>query len=237
MFVGLVKLITKLLSTAVKLYLRSQVSQAENLQVKISGKNRQIIQGYIPQVFLSCKKGVYRGLHLKEIEVNGNNIAVNLPEVLKNKPLKLLEPIIIKIKLGLDANDLLNSLNSDLLQSGLTDLWQIILKADRQSLTKSNSQLIAKVEWDNIKLYREKLAFSGVYRDKNDKVNKLIVLAGASLSSSHTLCLSPLQISNDLGTINELVDKLEIDLGDVAFEDLTVTSEQISCSGKITVNN
>ena len=237
MFVGLVKLITKLLSTAVKLYLRSQVSQAEDLQVKISGRNRQIIQGYIPRVFLSCKKGIYRGLHLKKIEVNGSEIAINLSEVLKNKPLKLLEPVIVEIKLGLDANDLLNSLGSDLLQSGLTDLWQIISQAERQSLTKADSQLITLVEWNKIALDREKLSFSGIYQEKG-KVNQLFVLAGASLSNSHTLRLSPLQISNDSGTINEIIDKLEIDLGqDVAFEDLTVTSKQILCSGKITVNN
>ena len=95
------KLISKLLSSAVKLYLRSQVTQVEDLQVKISGKNKQILKGYIPQVFLSCDRAIYQGLNLSQIELNGLDIAINLPEVIKKKPLRLLEPIFVEIKLKL----------------------------------------------------------------------------------------------------------------------------------------
>ncbi|MGD1920482.1 MAG: DUF2993 domain-containing protein [Pleurocapsa sp.] len=230
-------MITKLLSTAVKLYLRSQVSQVEDLQVKISGKNRQIITGYIPQVFLSCKKGIYQGLHLREIEVNGDNIAVNLPEVLKKKPLKLLEPIIVAVKLGLDGNDLFNSLDSELLQSGLTDIWKIILESEREVLR--DFPLVGfNIEWNNIAIANQELTFSGTYQDNTNKEKKLILSTGVFLCNSHTLCLSPLKIANDSDSIAELIEKVEIDLGkDVYLEKLVVASQQILCSGKITVNN
>ncbi len=230
-------MITKLLSTAVKLYLRSQVSQVEDLQVKISGKNRQIITGYIPQVFLSCKKGIYQGLHLREIEVNGDNIAVNLPEVLKKKPLKLLEPIIVAVKLGLDGNDLFNSLDSELLQSGLTDIWKIILESEREVLR--DFPLVGfNIEWNNIAIANQELNFSGTYQDNTNKEKKLILSTGVFLCNSHTLCLSPLKIANDSDSIAELIEKVEIDLGkDVYLEKLVVASQQILCSGKITVNN
>ena len=229
-------MITKLLSTAVKLYLRSQVSQAEDLRVKIGGKNRQILKGYIPHVFLSCKRGVYRGLHLREVEINGNDIAVNLPEVLKNKPLELLEPIIVKIKLGLDANDLLNSLDSNLLQSGLTDLWKIILKADRESLV--NSQPSEQIEWNNIAIGDRELTFSGTYQDSSGRVKQLNLFTQVSLSNDRTLCLSSLKISNDSDTADKIVNELEIYLGqDVKLDILTIASGKILCLGKITVNN
>ena len=229
-------MITKILSTAVKFYLRSQVSRVEDLQVRIDGKNRQILKGYIPQVFISCREGVYRGLHLREVELKGNDIAVNLPEVLKNKPLKLLEPIVVEVKLKLDANDLLKSLDSDLLQSGLSDLWNIVLSADKKSFV--NARSISNIEWTNISLSNDRLTFSGIYQGNLNKVKQLNLSAGIYLSNSHTLCLSLLKISNNLDIVDEPVDKLEIDLGkDVAFEDLTIASEQISCLGKITVNN
>ena len=76
-------MISKLLSTAVKLYLRSQLRGVEELQVNIIGKNKQILQGYIPQVLLNCNRAIYQGLHLREVELNGSNIAFNLPEVMK----------------------------------------------------------------------------------------------------------------------------------------------------------
>ena len=230
-------MITKLLSAAVKLYLRSQVSQVEDLQVRISGKNRQILQGYIPQVFLSCKKGVYQGLYLREIEVRGNDIAVNLPEVLKQKPLRLLEPIIVEIKVCLDANDLSNSLTSNLLQSGLTDLWQIILKADRASST--NLQLTgSNIEWTNIAIADRALNFSGTYQNYLGDNQRLTLSTGVSLANSHTLCLSPLKINNKLDYGDELKEKLKIDLGtDVDLEKLIIEFEQLLCWGKITVRN
>ncbi len=78
-------MISKLLSTAVKLYLRSQVERVEDLQVKILGENKQILQGYIPQIFLSCSRAVYQGLYLRQIELNGSDIAFNLSEVIGTK--------------------------------------------------------------------------------------------------------------------------------------------------------
>ncbi len=230
-------MITKLLSTAVKLYLRSQVSQVDDLQVKISGKNRQILTGYIPQVFLSCKKGIYQGLHLREVEINGNDIAINLPEVLKKKPLKLIEPIFVQVKLGLDVKDILASLDSELLQSGLTDLWQIILAAKKEDIL--NLELNdSNIKWNHIAIANKQLTFSGTYKDENDRDNKLNLSTGITLSNSHTLCLFPLKIYNDSNITKELAEKLEIDLGtDVNIKKLIIESEQIICLGNITVNN
>ena len=228
-------MITKLVSTAVKLYLRSQVSQVEDLEVKITGKNRQILKGYIPQVFLNCKKGIYQGLHLREVVVEGRDIAVNLPEIIKKKPLRLLEPIVVGVKLGLNSDDLLNSLDSSLLQSGLTDLWHIILEANQSSvdplLVDSN------IEWHYIAIGDRKLVFSGMYRDAVGKESELNLSAGVSLSNSHTLCLSPIGINRDFD-LAESIGQIEIDLGkDVNIEKLVIESEQLLCLGKITVNN
>ena len=230
-------MITKLLSAAVKFYLRSQVSQVEDLQVKISGTNRQILQGYIPQVFLSCQRATYQGLRLKEIELNGDSIAVNLPEILKQKPLKLIEPIVVRVKLALDSEDLSASLNSDLLQNGLSDLWQIVLA--RQGRTPIDSQLAnPNIEWNSIAIANKQLSFSGTYQDDTETNKELKISTGVSLADSHTLCLSPLAVSNQLNDIGNLSDKLEIDLGtDVFIEQLTIESEQILCLGKITVNS
>ncbi|MEN9869231.1 MAG: hypothetical protein RLZZ171_214, partial [Cyanobacteriota bacterium] len=126
-------MIAKLLSSAVKLYLRSQVEAVEALQVKILGKSKQILQGYIPQVLLSCDRAVYQGLHLSQVQLNGRDIAVNLPEVIKRQPLKLLEAVFVEIQLRLDAHDLQASLDSALLQSGLSDLWEIILTSQNNN--------------------------------------------------------------------------------------------------------
>jgi len=229
--------ITKLLSTAVKFYLRSLVSQVEDLQVKIIGKNSQILKGYIPEVFLSCQRAVYQGLHLREVIINGTDIAINLPEVLKKKPLRLLEPLIVDLQVSLNENDLNASIDSDLLQSGLSDLWQIILS--KSQITLDNWQLVdIPIEWNQIAIANNQLNLLGTYQDNTGKDHNLNVSTEINLSNSHTLSLFPLKISNNINCIDQLTEKLEIDLGqDINIEKLIVESEQILCLGKITINN
>lgn len=226
-------MIGKLLSGAVKLYLRSQVERVENLQVKIGGKSKQILQGYIPEVWLSCDRAIYQGLHLNQIQLNGTNIAVNLPEVIKKQPLKLIEPIFIDIALKLNTVDLQASLASDLLQSGLADLWRMILAA--QDSTELDRGTIA---WQKIAIVNESLVLLGRYQDASGETKKLTLTTEISLKDDHCLCLAPLKIASDSLQNGTLERQLEIDLGtDVAIANLTMESGQILCTGKIRVNN
>ena len=224
-------MISKLLSGAVKLYLRSQTEAAENLQVRIIGKNKQILKGYIPEIWLSCDRAIYQGLYLSQVELNGTNIAVNLSEVIKKQPLKLLEPILIKIQLKLNAADLQASLDSTLLQSGLNDLWQLILAKDASELAE------LQIEWQTIAIADGLLHLTGVYQDTLNQTNRLALSTEINLADAHTLCLTPSNIDSSLHR-NSRQKQLEIDLGtDVAIEQLKIRSEQIICLGKIKINN
>ncbi len=228
-------MISKLLSTAVKLYLRSQVEQAEDLQLKILGKNQQILQGYIPQILLSCSCTVYQGLYLRQIELNGSNISFNLAEVMRKKPLKLLEPVMVEIQLRLDAADLQASLNSPLLQSGLSDLWQMVLSI--QQIDASSVLANLAIEWQSIAIANEGLNLTGRYQDALGE-QEFALSTGINLPDSHTLCLSPLKIIDQSFAFAEIHNELKIDLGtNVALEQLVIESEQIICSGKIKIHN
>jgi hypothetical protein len=227
--------IAKLLSSAVKLYLRSQVEAVEALQVKILGKSKQILQGYIPQVLLSCDRAVYQGLHLSQVQLNGRDIAVNLPEVIKRQPLKLLEAVFVEIQLRLDAHDLQASLDSALLQSGLSDLWEMILTSQNNNDSPELTKL--KVEWQTIAIANNQLNFAGIYQDASGETRTIALSTGVDLANAHTLCLSPLNITSNLSS-DSLKRQLEIDLGtDIALQELAIESEQILCRGKIRINN
>lgn len=228
-------MIAKLLSGAVKLYLRSQVEAVEALQIKIVGKSKQILQGYIPQVLLSCDRAVYQGLHLSQVQLNGTNIAVNLPEVIKRQPLKLLEAVFVEIQLRLDDHDLQASLDSALLQSGLSDLWQMVLTTQNNDGCQELIKL--KVEWQTIAIANNQLNFAGIYQDASGETKTIALSTGVDLANAHTLCLSPLNITSNLCS-DSLKRQLEIDLGiDVMLQELTIESEQILCRGKIRINN
>lgn len=227
-------MISKILSTAVKVYLRSQVERATDLQVKIEGKNKQIIQGYIPQVCLSSSKAVYRGLHLSQVELNGMNLTFNLPEVIKKKPFKLLEPVDVAIKLMLDAADLQASLDSSLLQSGLNDLWLKILLPNQIEPTGSKLNNVP-IEWQTIALGDCFLHFQGISKSERE-MRQICLSTKVDLADERTLCLSALTI-NDRAIASQLQHEAKIDLGtDVAIAQLEIESERILCSGKIRIN-
>ncbi|MGL5079543.1 MAG: LmeA family phospholipid-binding protein, partial [Waterburya sp.] len=210
--------------------------------VTILGKNRQILQGYIPQVLLTCNRAVYQGLFLQQVEVKGTNIGFNLPEVLNKKPLQLLEPIVVDFKVSLDATDLQASLASPLLQSGLNDLWQMILSA--QSTSNLSTKLVnSRIEWQKIAIVKlaegiadNKLNLVGVYQDIEDKIREIKISTVISLFDRHILNFYPIKISNTLGSSQEFEQPLQIDLGkEVQIEQLVIVSPKILCVGKITI--
>ncbi|MBP0001621.1 MAG: DUF2993 domain-containing protein [Cyanobacteria bacterium SID2] len=117
-----------LVSKALQLWLRSQVEQIDRLDIEISGRNRDILSGYIPSVSVFADRAVYRGLHLSQMALFGENVRVNLWQILKGQPLRLLDPIPVTIELQLSEADLSASVaKSALLQNALRDLFRNVL--------------------------------------------------------------------------------------------------------------
>jgi hypothetical protein len=116
------RLVSKVLSSAVRLWLRSQVSSVAELEFEIEGGDRQILTGYIPRVAIVARGAVYQGLHLSRVELTGETIRINLGQVLKGKPLKLLDVVPIRGSLALLEADLNASLKAPLLANAIADL-------------------------------------------------------------------------------------------------------------------
>jgi hypothetical protein len=236
-------MIGKVLSTAVSLWLRSQVDRIEELKLEISGSNRQILQGYIPKVSLDGNSAVYRGLHLRQVQLQGINIQVNLAEILKGKPLRLLEPILVKGKVSLSANDLNASLTSSLLLDGLRDVLINLLKT--QEIEPVSVKLDDyQISWQKITLLDQRIMIEGVIcerfasvcRAREEQVNSLKISTGLQLSNCHTLLLSPFMLEGlpELEVISS--QSLEIDLGkEVVIEHLELVWESLTCIGSLTV--
>ncbi|MGC9504465.1 LmeA family phospholipid-binding protein [Baaleninema sp.] len=115
------------IAAALRLWLRSQVETVDRLEIDLNGRNRDILSGYVPQVSISARRAVYQGLHLSHIDLCGDRIRVNLWQILKGKPLRLLEPVPVSVRLHLRDRDLTRSLASPLLQTPVQELFQSVL--------------------------------------------------------------------------------------------------------------
>ncbi|NJL84130.1 MAG: DUF2993 domain-containing protein [Chloroflexaceae bacterium] len=95
------------------------VGGVETLEVAIGGRNRQILGGYIPEVTLTSRGAVYQGLHFASVSLQGENIRINLAEVLRGEPLRLLEGVRVAVEAALGERDLVASLESPLVGPGV----------------------------------------------------------------------------------------------------------------------
>ena len=229
------KMISKVLSRAVNFWLRSQIDQAQQLQIKITGSDYQILHGSIPEIFLASSHVVYQGLHLGQVQLTGNNIRINLSQIIKGKPLRLLEPIPVTGKILLKEAELNASVQSPLLAKALTDLLFTLLKSngvENPNLTLGDY----KISWQKVEICPDKLLLIGNLTNKQGNITSLIIRTGLDLVNGHTLILYPLQIE----TLPELFyvscQEFYLDLGkEVELKELNLSLGQLSCSGCLNI--
>ena len=220
-------IISKVLSPAVNFWLHSQLDRVEHLEIEINGTNRQILTGYIPGVSLGSVSPVYQGIHLTQVELTGENIKINLGQVIKGQPLRLLEPILVKGKIALEQTQLNLSLTSKLLATALTDLLK--------SFVSPNSLANLEISWQNLEIQTDKLVLNAIATDTQGQlITPITWKAGLSLARHRKLVLHPLHIETNTEEIT--ISNYEVDLGSqVRLETLALTEGRIDCYGTATI--
>jgi hypothetical protein len=221
--------VSSVLSPACRVWLRSQVSHVDDLQVNIHGGSRQILGGTIPQVAVVAVGAIYQGLSLGSIDLVAENIRINLPQVLKGQPLRLLEPIAIAAGVKFSETDLQASLSAPLLSQAITDLLT-------QILTTSSQQSHWSIDWQQLQIAPQSLILQGNLTTQGQTA-PIEISMGIDICDGHILILDPLKIICALDLPGSNIDSHRIDLGDeVNITQLELVSGQLLCQGRIQVN-
>ncbi len=222
-----IRIVTNVLTTALKLWLRSQVSQISQLEVDIQASDRQLLSGCIPLVSIFASHAVYRGLHLSQVQLVAENIRVNIGSVLKGQPLRLLETVPVFGELFVEEGDLNASLSSELLSTTLNDVLDKLLPEQR-----ANSKSII---WQKIILDNSKLRLFASLSENNP--TPLEICMGLDLLSSNELQIVQIQVHNSTGVVIENHDGHYLNLGsDVDIQELNLIPGKLACRGRINVN-
>lgn len=234
------KLIGKILAPAIGLWLRSQLDSVEDLHISVSGGNRQILGGSIPQVSLAAHRAVYRGLHLSQLQVAGHNIAINLPQVLKGQPLRLLETVTVVGEALLNQADLQASLSSSLLEGAIAEhLLGPIVAGQSETLQPQMLQKTLRdchIVWREATLQQGQIAIEGIVT-KLAQTPKPIRLQAQLERVGYNL-LRLYEVRLDASTIipSLFLEELKIDLGsDVVIKGLDILPGQLCVRGEIAV--
>lgn len=229
------RIISKVLSPAVQLWLRSQVEQVETLEFKISGGDRQILSGHIPTVSITASRAVYKGLHLSQLELEGTGIRVNLSQVIKGKPLRLLEPVPVGGQMLILATDLAASLQAPMLSNAVAEFLSTLLKSD--GIPNSVDDLKDRqISWQQVDINEGQLTVFGTLTDALLQATPVVIRAGLQLASPQVLMLNPLQIQLSPTSVPLILDGFQVDLGSqVVLQELALTSGQLVCRGRLMV--
>jgi len=229
------RIISTVLTRALKLWLKSQVEQVEDLQLKIFGSDRQILTGYIPSVSLAASHAIYQGLHLSQIQLEGTSIRINLSQVIKGKPLYLLEPVPVEGELLLLERDLQASLRSPLLSTAVTDLVNTWVQDD--TITNLAEHLKdQQISWQEIEIDTHRLTLKGTLTDATFQAVPVVIRASIQLATKCILRFTSLQIQMAPEQPPVDLDDFEVDLGsEVELQELIVTRGKLLCRGSLKV--
>lgn len=239
------ELIRKVLSPAVRLWLRSQVDSAQSLDFRLEGRDGQLLSGQIPQVWVRGDQVVYQGLCLSQLDITGQGIHINLKQILRGKPLQLLEPIRVQATLRMADGDMNQCLQAPLLAKALTevlDQWLQPLEAWVEPGGGEPGDPALGSHWQEVRM--EFLAdalhlWATLIRSGGVDPLRVELRSPVTLQDPHTIILAPLQwITSDaeataaLGSLEHLV----LNLGqDVAFDRLTLEPGTIICQGDLII--
>ena len=223
-----VRIITKVLTSAIKLWLRSQLNQVSHLEVQIEASDRQLLSGYIPGVSISASNAVYQGLRVTQIELEAEKIQLNVAAILKGQPLQLSAIVPVVGKLIITARDLNNSLSSPLLLTAIND-GMIPLLAEY-------SLNYPFITWEKITLDNQVLILHGIPISETEGAFFNIHL-GLELRNGQELQLTQVQVKTDQEVLLERNSPYMINLGtDVDIEKISLLPEQLTCYGRININ-
>jgi hypothetical protein len=233
-------IISRVLSPAMRLWLRSQVEQVKELHVQIKGSDRQILSGHIPHMSVSASNVIYQGLHLSQIQLLGTGIRVNLGQVLKGKPLKLLDKVPVQAELILLEADLNASLQTSLLANAVAELLEKFLRSNCSLSLSELDRQAAYLQDIQILIAPGCLTLNISAFSVNSDADPLIIRTGLNLVSSHKLCLDYPQklphLHAEHGMALPNLQGFPIDLGpDVDIWQLSLEDKQIFCSGQVNV--
>ena len=239
-------MISRLLPPAIRFWLSTQLDHVENLQFEIQGRDREILSGHIPEIALSAQKAIYQGIHLSQAAVTASGIRVNLGQVVRRQPLRLLAPFPIHGAVELTEADFNDSLQSPLLGEGLYDFLRLLAESQPEA-APLQAVLDSLPDRTVHRHYQAQATFQSAYvilrlQPKVPELPAIALRTQLSIRDGHQLCLDhPHWLTDDpLAAASSIplpdLHGFEIDLGDeVTLTDCRIADQKLRLSGMVRV--
>ncbi len=228
------RLLSRVLSPAIRLWLRSQLEHVEDLHFTITAGDRQLLAGCISQVAVSARKAVYQGLHLSQASIVGHQIRTNLGQVVRGKPLRLLKSFPIQGEVCLQEDDLNASLQAPLLGNAVIEFLLSLIQSGGSS-DHPWSAMTVSLKDPQVHLSSASLRFTALLVPASGSPTPVTLQTRLSVENGTCLQLQDLRWGMST-TADIALDDVSFNLGShVHLNELTLESGQIRCRGQIMV--
>lgn len=239
------RIISRILPPAIRLWLSTQLDHVEDLVFQIEGRDRDLLSGHIPEVFLSAQKAVYQGIHLSQATVKASEIRVNLGQVMRRQPLRLLAPFPVSGNVFLTTQDFNQSLQSALLGEGLYDFLRLLAQAQPEAahlqgiLDTLPERTVLTHYYPQASITADGIVLRLTPRD-GKSVPPIAIATQLAIQDGHCLCLeNPHWLTDqDAASATPLpaLQGFEIDLGsEVTLTQCEIQADQLSLAGTVRV--
>jgi LmeA-like phospholipid-binding len=232
-------LISKILVPAIRLWLKTQTDHLDTLTLEIQASDRSVLSGKIPTIHLTAQAAIYQGIHLSALKLIGSNIHLNLSQILRGKPLKLLAPIPLDLNIHLTETNLNASLNAPLIQPAVTQFIQLLLQSTQDDSTQDST---TPLNLQNLacRLQDNTLTLWGDLISETNESSQLALRTQLTLTSPNQLTLvAPTWLPHANAKRGMLIPDLEgytFDLGpDTRFTQFHICPTHITAALTLTV--
>jgi len=238
-------LISTIVSPALSMWLRSQTDWVETLHVKLEGGDRQLLSGYIPAVSISAQRAVYQGIHLSCVELKGSEIRVNVGQIVRGKPVRLLNEIPVYGEVSISLSDLNASIQNPLLAHAIAEIIATLIHSNPHRFADSSFGRVLipnqRIDLEDLQVNAapDRLTLSGWMRSSSGRLY-LTLNSRLRLSDVRTLNLEDIQIlvtpTSQGDRSFTALDDIALDLGsEVCLYELVVHPDRLFCRGTIRV--
>ncbi len=225
--------VAPLITPLLKTWVMQQVSQAENLDIKLQGTDQELLGGLIPQINISADNVVYQGVQARSVNLVGRSVQLDLSQAFRGGGVKLKSPVQADLVIRMAEPDLNRYLTSPQFQKQFANL-----RLPMPGLSGSATTIPLTINQPQISLLEEgRIQLAAALQPEQGASLPVQITTGLDLLSGNTLKLNnPALKSSGQSLPTELLQSLKIDLGpDTLLKSLDIRKGSMQLNGIFTI--
>jgi hypothetical protein len=225
--------VAPLITPLLKTWVMQQVSQAENLDIKLQGTDQELLRGLIPQVNISADNVVYQGVQARSISLVGRSVQMDLSQAFRGGGVKLKSPVQADLVIKMAEPDLNRYLTSPQFQKQFSNLRLPMPGFDGSAATvplSLNQPQLSLLDQGRVQV-------AAALKPEQGPSLPVQITTGLDLLNGNTLKLNNPELKSSGQLLpTELLQNLKIDLGpDTLVKSLDIRKGLMQMNGIFTI--